>query len=76
MRCWCSQETVNDFQLSSIGDTINLRLMSAKDHQYHKVPFHFVGVAREFPTAPKDSFLVANASYVAKMTGNRRRRTC
>lgn len=64
-----SQETVNDFQLS-LGDTINLRLMSAADHQYHPVPFHFVGVAREFPTAPKDSFLVANADYIAKMTNN------
>ena len=24
-------------------------------------PFHYVGVAKEFPTAPKDSFFVANA---------------
>jgi putative ABC transport system permease protein len=62
-----SQETVNDFQLNQ-GDTINLRLQGA-DHQYHIVPFVFAGVAREFPTAPLDSFLVANASYVAKMTG-------
>ena len=29
------------------------------------VPFHYVGVANEFPTAPRDSFLVANADYVA-----------
>ena len=64
-----SQETVKDFQLTQ-GDTINLRLMSATDHQYHPVAFHFVGVAREFPTAPKDSFLVANSTYIAKMTGN------
>ena len=64
-----SEETVKDFQLSE-GDLINLRLMSATDHQYHAVPFHFIGVAREFPTAPKDSFLVANAAYVARMTGN------
>jgi putative ABC transport system permease protein len=32
------------------------------------VPFRFVGVAREFPTAPRDSFLVANADYVAEKT--------
>lgn len=63
-----SEETVSDFQLT-LGDTLNLRLMRA-DHQYRTVPFTFVGVAREFPTAPKDSFLVANAAYVAKMTGN------
>ena len=29
------------------------------------LPFRFVGVVREFPTAPKDSFLVANSSYLA-----------
>lgn len=64
-----SEETVRDFQLKQ-GDTINLRLISAKDNQYHPIPFKFIGVAREFPTAPKDSFLVANAAYVAKMTGS------
>jgi putative ABC transport system permease protein len=62
-----SEETVNDFQLTE-GDTINLRLQGG-DHQYHVVPFVFAGVVREFPTAPRDSFLVANASSVAKMTG-------
>lgn len=62
-----SAETVNDFQLK-IGDRINLRLMDAKDHQYHAVPFTFIGIVREFPTAPKDSFLVANAAYLAKTT--------
>lgn len=64
-----SEETVNDFQLNE-GDPINLRLMIAADHQYHAIPFKFIGVAREFPTAPKDSFLVANANYIAKMTGS------
>ena len=64
-----SEETVRDFQLRE-GDTINLRLLNARDHQYHAVPFKFIGVAREFPTAPKDSFLVANAAYVARMTGS------
>lgn len=64
-----SQETVNDFQLQP-GDRLNLRLQGASDHQYHVVPFRFLGVAREFPTAPKDSFLVANASYVADKTGS------
>ena len=62
-----SDETVKDFQLNR-GDAINLRLQGA-DHQYHIVPFVFAGVVREFPTAPRDSFLIANAAYVAKMTG-------
>ena len=64
-----SQETVNDYQLS-LGDTLRLRLLNAKTHQYQVVPFTFAGVVREFPTAPKDSFLVANADYLAQMTGN------
>ncbi len=64
-----SEETVQDFQLT-LGDMINLRLMDTRDHQYHAVPFHFIGVAKEFPTAPKDSFLVANSAYLAKMTGS------
>jgi putative ABC transport system permease protein len=62
-----SEETVNDYQLAQ-GDEIKLRLQSALDHQYHTVPFKFVGVVREFPTAPHDSFLIANADYVAKAT--------
>ena len=64
-----SQETVNDFQLQP-GDHLNLRLQSVSDHQYHVVPFKFIGVVREFPTAPKDSFLVANANYIASKTGS------
>jgi putative ABC transport system permease protein len=64
-----SPETVFDFQLQP-GDPIKLRLQSAADHQYHAVPFTYVGVAREFPTAPSDSFLVANDAYIAQQTGS------
>jgi putative ABC transport system permease protein len=64
-----SQETVNDFQLKP-GDLINLRLQKESDHQYHAVPFHFIGVVREFSTAPHDSFILANANYVAAQSGN------
>ncbi|MCL6527727.1 MAG: ABC transporter permease [Thermaceae bacterium] len=62
-----SQETVNDYQLK-VGDPVRLRLLDARDHQYHAIPFTFVGVVREFPTAPKDSFLVANSDYIATQT--------
>ena len=34
------------------------------------MPFHYAGVAKEFPTAPHDSFFVANADYVAAATGS------
>jgi putative ABC transport system permease protein len=64
-----SDETVHDFQLHP-GDLVRLRLQSASDHRYHIVPFHYVGIVREFPTAPRDSFIVANASYVAQKTGS------
>jgi putative ABC transport system permease protein len=55
--------TVGDFQLHR-GDELNLRLQRAPSDEYHVVPFRFIGVVREFPTAPKDSFLVVNSSYL------------
>jgi len=64
-----SEETRQDFQLQQ-GDVLNLRLQFPSDHQYHVVPFRFMGVVREFPTAPTDSFLVANAGYIAEKTGS------
>ncbi len=67
-----SQETVNNFQLH-VGDLVTLRVQSAKDHQYHPVTFHFLGVVREFPTAPKDSFILCDADYLAEQTGDRSR---
>jgi putative ABC transport system permease protein len=62
-------ETVKDFQLHP-GDLIKLRLQNGRTKQFVTVPFHYAGVAKEFPTAPTDSFLVANSDYVAKATGS------
>jgi putative ABC transport system permease protein len=64
-----SAETVKDFQLHP-GDQLNLRLQNGRTKQLVTVPFHYAGVVSEFPTAPSDSFLVANSTYVAKMTGS------
>jgi len=64
-----SAETVHDFQLSP-GDTVNLRIQDARTRALRTVPFHYAGIVKEFPTAPKDSFFVANAAYVAKATGS------
>jgi putative ABC transport system permease protein len=64
-----SQETVHDFQLSP-GDLLRLRLQDGRTKHFKTVPFHYVGVAKEFPTAPRDSFFVANQSYVARATGS------
>jgi putative ABC transport system permease protein len=64
-----SAETVHDYQLHP-GDTINLRLQNGVTKQLTTVPFHYVGVAKEFPTAPKDSFFVANQAYITARTGS------
>jgi putative ABC transport system permease protein len=62
-----SAETVSDFQLA-VGDMINLRLQNSETGQLVTVPFRYVGVVTEFPTAPKDSFFVANAGFVERQT--------
>jgi putative ABC transport system permease protein len=64
-----SAETVSDFQLVA-GDRVNLRLQNGATHQLTTVPFRYAGIVTEFPTAPKDSFFVANANYVAHQTQN------
>lgn len=64
-----SEETVHDFQLTP-GDTVNLRIRDARTNVLRTIPFHYAGVVKEFPTAPKDSFFVANASYIARTTGS------
>jgi putative ABC transport system permease protein len=64
-----SSETVRDFQLLP-GDSVTLRLQDGRTKQYRNVMFHYVGVAKEFPTAPHDSFFIANATYVAQQTGS------
>lgn len=64
-----SAETVRDFQLAQ-GDRITLQLQDGRTKQFTPVDFVYAGVANEFPTAPSDSFLVANADYVAQQTGS------
>ena len=64
-----SEETVHDFQLH-LGDRLRLRIRDARTGQLAEVDFRFAGVAKEFPTAPRDSFVVANASYVVAQTGD------
>jgi putative ABC transport system permease protein len=64
-----SAETVQNYQLRP-GDLLRLRLQSARDHAYHVIPFRYAGIVREFPTAPRDSFFIANAAYIARVTGS------
>jgi putative ABC transport system permease protein len=62
-----SAETARDFQLSP-GNHLILRLQDRLTHALINVTFQFVGIVKEFPTAPRDSFLVANAAYVGIAT--------
>ncbi len=64
-----SAETIHDYQLH-LGDQVRLRLQTGPSHTYRQVPFHVVGVVKEFPTAPKDSFIIANAAYLTAATGS------
>jgi putative ABC transport system permease protein len=64
-----SAETLADYQLHP-GDLVRLQLQTGPDRAYRPVDFHVLGRIDEFPTAPKDSFLVANSTYVAAQTGS------
>jgi putative ABC transport system permease protein len=64
-----SAETVRDFKLHR-GSRITLRLQDSRTQAFKPVSFRYLGIAKEFPTAPTDSLLVANAGYVAHQTGN------
>ncbi|MEA2200322.1 MAG: putative transport system permease protein [Solirubrobacteraceae bacterium] len=58
-----SKETIADYSLS-MGDLLRLRVLDHRSGRFHVVPFHVVGVVQEFPSAPRDSFMVANLSYL------------
>ena len=64
-----SAETVHDFQLQ-MGDQVLLRVQTDANGPPVTVPFHYVGIVNEFPTAPRDSFVVTNADYVTNATGH------
>lgn len=64
-----SAETLHDYQLHP-GDLIRIRLQTGANQAYKPVPFHVVGQVTEWPTAPKDSFIVANAGYITQQTGS------
>lgn len=63
-----SPEMAKDYDIAA-GDTVKIRLLDEKNDRYIIVPFHVAGVVREFSTAPKDSFLVANRAYLDRQIG-------
>jgi putative ABC transport system permease protein len=58
-----SKETITDFSLKP-GDLLKLRVLDHRSGRFAVVPFHVIGAIQEFPSAPKDSFMVANLSYL------------
>jgi putative ABC transport system permease protein len=62
-----SRETIKDYSLA-LGDLLKLRVLDRRTGAFHVVPFHVVGIVQEFPSAPKDSFMVANLAYLQGVT--------
>ena len=62
-----SRETISDYSLR-LGDLLKLRTLDRANGRFKIVPFHVVGVVQEFPAAPRDSFMVANLSYLERAT--------
>ena len=58
-----SKETINDYQLK-LGDLLNLRVLDHSTGRFRVVAFHVAGIVQEFPSAPRDSFMVANLAYL------------
>jgi putative ABC transport system permease protein len=58
-----SKETITDYSLN-LGDLLRLRVLDRATGRFRVVPFHVVGVVQEFPSAPRDSFMVTNLSYL------------
>ncbi|MBI2776935.1 MAG: FtsX-like permease family protein [Chloroflexi bacterium] len=65
-----SAETAKDYSIVP-GDRLRVRVPDATG-ALRSVEFTMAGIALEFPTAPKDAFLVANRAYVVAQTGNDR----
>jgi putative ABC transport system permease protein len=62
-----SKETISDYSLR-LGDLLKLRVLDRASGRFRVVPFHVVGVVQEFPSAPRDSFMVVNLAYLERVT--------
>jgi putative ABC transport system permease protein len=65
-----SLETINDYSLH-LGDLLKLRVFDRSSGRFRIARFHVAGVVQEFPAAPRDSFMVANRSYLERLTHDR-----
>ncbi len=64
-----SKETITDYSLR-LGDLLRLRVLEHRTGKFRVAPFHVVGIVQEFPSAPKDSFMVTNLSYLHRVTSD------
>ena len=62
-----SRETITDYSLG-MGDLLKLRVLDSSTGSFRVVRFHVVGAVQEFPSAPKDSFMVTNLRYLEHAT--------
>jgi putative ABC transport system permease protein len=62
-----SKETITDYSLHT-GDLLRLRVLDRRTGRFRTAPFHVVGTVQEFPSAPRDSFMVTNQSYLDGLT--------
>ncbi len=62
-----SKETITDYSLN-LGDPLRLRVLDNRTGKFRVAPFHVVGIVQEFPSAPKDSFMVANLAYLHRIS--------
>lgn len=62
-----SQETITDYSLKP-GDLLKLRVLDQRTGKFRVARFHVIGTVQEFPSAPRDSFMVTNASYLEHVT--------
>jgi putative ABC transport system permease protein len=62
-----SRETITDYGLN-VGDLLRLRVLDRRTGKLRIAPFHVAGIVQEFPSAPRDSFMVANLAYLEEVT--------
>ena len=62
-----SKETITDYSLSP-GSLLRLRVLDQQTGRFRVAPFHVIGTVQEFPSAPRDSFMVTNLSYLNQIT--------
>jgi putative ABC transport system permease protein len=62
-----SRETITDYSLG-VGDLLRLRVLDRHTGKLRVAPFHVLGIVQEFPSAPRDSFMVVNRDYLRSVT--------